>query len=245
MASDRQGGETVIASYYGYRADGIAVFYQAVGKVTDGKTFNANLIEYKGGTALGGAVMDATEAKIIGPIQAVFNTETSGNVTLPGSEPKPFSRYVYEDQRIRLNNNFQVTWINLSSASNPIKQFPMYFQVNENELVVSYNDPNDGDQCSFHGDLKPDGLGFKSSGSISCGTILGVGIPRNDRIEHLKVDEHGILTGTLHSYYNQPDSSVKTTLLGMCFVYSDAIPMPAPAMNHCGASRLGLTAAPE
>ncbi|QNN58251.1 hypothetical protein H9K76_05210 [Diaphorobacter ruginosibacter] len=92
---DRQGGETVIASYFGYRADGTAVFYQAVGKITDGKTFNANLIEYKGGTVIGGSVEDATEAKTIGPIQAVFNTDSSGSVTLPGTKPQAFIRLAH------------------------------------------------------------------------------------------------------------------------------------------------------
>lgn len=212
---DRQGGETIIASYYGYRADGTAVFYQAVGKITDGKTFNANLIEYKGGTVIGGSVKDVTEAKTIGSMQAVFNTDSSGSVTLPGEQSKAFSRYAYEDHRQRLNNDFLVTGITYSNVTEPVIRRYMTFRVDGKRLSISYHDH---DKCEFKGELIAYGGGYTSDGAIICDTdtVISALIPRYDRFENLRVDSNGVLTGIHRTGISANDLSTETQLLGTC-----------------------------
>jgi hypothetical protein len=178
-------------------------------------------------------------------MQAVFNTESSGSVTLPGSEPKAVSRFVYEDHRKRLNNTFEVMWVNVSDWSHPIKQIAMSFRVQGNELMASYVDPTYGDRCYFKGNLTSDGVGFISIGGETCDTTTGAPLTRYDRIENLKVDELGILTGTLSASYNLDDPSKKTTLLGKCVEHWDVIVGPGQTMDTCSPSQLGLTASPE
>jgi len=242
---DRQGGETVIASYYGYRSDGTAVFYQAVGKITDGKTFNAPLIEYKGGTVIGGAVKDATEAKTIGPMQAVFNTDSSGSVTLPGSESKTFTRYVYEDHRQRLNNTFQVWSISDDAYESPPIDSRLTLKLVGNQLQAL--DTRSSPDCYFLGELVADGGRFSSSGAPVCdsGIATPSPVPRFDRYENLKVDDKGVLTGVFRSG-TSPDNLVqKSILVGQCIVEDEIVTIgPAPA-RPCPPSRLGLSAMPD
>ncbi|RYF43895.1 MAG: hypothetical protein EOO27_43965, partial [Comamonadaceae bacterium] len=106
---DRQGGETIIVTYYGYRSDGSATFYQASGKVQNETTFTGNLIEYKNGPALGGPITSGEEARTVGPISLEFSTASQGSVTLPGEIKQSMSRYAFQDIRGRLFNNFRVT----------------------------------------------------------------------------------------------------------------------------------------
>lgn len=241
---DRQGGETIIASYYGYRADGTAVFYQAVGKITDGKTFNANLIEYKGGTVIGGSVKDAAEAKTLGPMQAVFNTDSSGSVTLPGEQSKAFSRYAYEDHRQRLNNDFLVTGITYSNVTEPVIRRYMTFRVDGKRLSISYHDH---DKCEFKGELIAYGGGYTSDGAIICDTdtVISALIPRYDRFENLRVDSNGVLTGIHRTGISANDLSTETQLLGTCVNPLNVISPLSQTLEACHPWQLGLTAPPK
>lgn len=51
---DSQGSALLIISYFGYRTDGSALFLQAHGPREDNGDFSADLVEYQGGTVLGG-----------------------------------------------------------------------------------------------------------------------------------------------------------------------------------------------
>ena len=79
---DRQDGNVVIATYFGYRPDGSATFYQAVGNIEDGKTFSAPLIEYKNGNPLGthSSTQSGEISQNMGDIQMVFDSEATGQV---------------------------------------------------------------------------------------------------------------------------------------------------------------------
>lgn len=243
---DRQGGETIIVSYYGYRVDGTAVFYQAVAKVTDGKTFNANLIEYKGGTVIDGAVKGATEAKVIGPIQAIFSTDTSGSVTLPGLESKAFSRYIYEDHRQRLNNTFAVLRVYYTVNLTQITNSRLTFQIDGNRLKAFYSREHEREICEFNGDIAPDGEGFSSTGVFTCEDGIATPAHNISLFKSLKVSEKGILTGILWSGPSLDRLNEKTTLTGTCISpVEDVISDHTPGIYECSPPQLGLTSKPE
>ena len=241
---DRQGGETVIASYFGYRADGAAVFYQAVGKITDGKTFNADLIEYKGGTAIGGAVKDASEATTIGKIQITLDSDTSGSVTLPGEKSAAFSRYVYEDLQQRLNNLFLVSNFNGSTHSAPEGMASLSIEALGNQLKIRISmlgKEHEGYRL-YSGDLVRKGSGFYSIGHVE-DFPANAGPPASKvamTFENLTVNDVGVLS----TNFTQSDASGswkgEGTLLGKCYAMpSDAVISTPP--EPCLAQHLGLT----
>ena len=104
---DRQGGEALVVSYYGYREDGTATFYQATGKITEGKNFSADLMEYQNGRALGGKARDGEVGRNMGKVRLTFTTSLTATITLPGEKAQSVAKYTFDDTRARLNNRFQ------------------------------------------------------------------------------------------------------------------------------------------
>lgn len=84
--------EIVVLSYYGYRADGSSVFYNAVGPINNNR-FSAPLMEYRGGTALGAGFRNGAEAGSPGTVTLDFRTGKSGTITLPGEGPKAVVKF--------------------------------------------------------------------------------------------------------------------------------------------------------
>ncbi|MDR2334478.1 MAG: hypothetical protein LBE61_13435 [Burkholderiaceae bacterium] len=195
---DRQGGRTVILSYFGYRPDGSALFLQAAGPLQNGKTLSATLLEYKDGQPLGGTPHNATEAASHGTVTVEFDTPTSGSITLPGEQKAPFARYTYEDLKRRLNNTFAVSTFWPSVRGYGLrKDATLIVTAKDGQLTMDHSsimnalNPTMVKRCIFQGDLIPSGAGFRSAGSVSC-------TPADAEFRYevldLRVDEYGMLT---------------------------------------------------
>ena len=186
---DRQDGLTVIASYYGYRSDGSATFYQAVGKITDGKTLIAELVEYKNGPSLGGKPTSGEVARTIGPMVMEFDTASSGSVTLPGEPSKRISPLVYEDHRERLNNSFRVARTEYLLGVEPANLHNLRMQIQGNDIRIETGWATVS--CSFIGPLVATGQTFSVSAEGGC---VSAGITTKRKIfEDIRVNEAGKL----------------------------------------------------
>lgn len=79
--------ESLFLTYFGYRSDGSSVKYNASGPLVN-HTFTGDLIEYQGGTVIGGAYKPASLGGTIGTVTLSFTSGTHGTLTLPGESPK-------------------------------------------------------------------------------------------------------------------------------------------------------------
>lgn len=86
--------EVLVLSYYGYRADGSSVFYNAVGPISNNR-FSAPLVEYRGGTPLGASFRNGAENGSPGTVTLDFRTGKSGTITLPGESPKAVVKFSF------------------------------------------------------------------------------------------------------------------------------------------------------
>ncbi|RYF00884.1 MAG: hypothetical protein EOO32_05900 [Comamonadaceae bacterium] len=198
---DRQGGRTLIISYFGYRADGSSMFLQASGALKDGRTFNGELTEFKNGRPLGGSQQSGAVARVVGPVSIEFETATTGLITLPGEQPQRFSRFQFEDLTVRINGGFEGQVVPSNFVVTPV---PVYLSVTTgtNELRISElirNPDGTTTSCTLKGDLEFAGDGFASNGVAFCDrphaswpdTRIGY------RITNLKVDEYGSFSARL------------------------------------------------
>ena len=241
---DRQGGETVIVSYYGYRADGSAVFYQAVGKITDGKSFSADLSEYKNGRAFTGNYQSAEYSGSVGTIKVVFDTAESGAITLPGTYAKPISRYSFEDTSRRLlASHFDYISIARKGPLAAKNSGYLYFSIEGNELLM-FENSNSGLKCQYSGGtFEQKGDSFRSRGVVSCqgGKVPMTNIPY--RLDQLKVDEIGVLTGNIY-IDDAPVELQHRILVGECITGprpgDDVIATNTPP-DRCSPKDLGMT----
>lgn len=194
---DRQGGETLIITYFGYRPDGSATFLQASGKLIDGREFAGDLIEYKNGRAMGGASRDGEVSHVAGSVSISFDSATSGTITLPGEAPQGFSRYQFEDHLARLNHRHEYRrflWNSrhFSESTSTIRASAAQFSMDETSV---------GDKCQYTGDLRATGDSFASKGAVVCTRASpDLGGPNRYELFDLKIDERGMLSGQLHLY---------------------------------------------
>lgn len=87
--------DTMVLSYYGYRADGSSVFYLASGAYANNQ-FNAQLMEYQGGVPIGSNTpKNATTKGSPGTINIAFTSGTQGTVTFPGETPKAVTKFSF------------------------------------------------------------------------------------------------------------------------------------------------------
>lgn len=244
---DRQGGETIIVTYYGYRSDGSATFYQASGKVQNENTFTGNLIEYKNGPALGGPVRSGEEARTVGPITLEFTSAAQGSVTLPGETKQSVSRYAFEDHRARLFNSFRAT--STPGAVDSYIWATSYLRFSPlGESGVSVIEvAADGQSCTYEGMMERHGDGFSISGRRPCADTSNVQ-QTVFRFENLKVDENGILSGRFFSGplfssgYEMLEKKNWQILFGVC-VKSGLATIPGNVGNRCEPTQLGIKAA--
>lgn len=188
---DRQGGETLIITYFGYRPDGSATFMQASGKLLDGREFRGDLVEYRNGRALGSGPRDGEVSQVIGPVSITFETATSGTIILPGEGPQSFTRYQFEEHTARLNTRHEYRRYVFNSrhykdVTAIIRTSAGQFQMDEKL--------SDG-TCSYTGDLRPTGESFTSKGSVACtfANPSEVSPVRYEMVD-IKVDEHGMFS---------------------------------------------------
>lgn len=190
---DRQGGSTLILTYFGYRADGSSLFLQAAGTLKDGKQFDGMLTEYRNGRALGGQARDGELAQEAGPVRIVFDSSTTATITLPGEAPQRLQRFQFEDLKRRLNFTFVHT---VAYEFSNITPGTITIKADGNTLTMSQKTGGSG-SCEYVGDLKYAGDGFHSKGTAECdwGTNISHFIYE---ARHLKVDEFGTLSARIY-----------------------------------------------
>ena len=239
---DRQDGDRIIVTYFGYRADGSATFLQAGGHIEDdGKTFSAELNEYKNGRAMGGEARTGELAKMVGNVRMEFNTSTAGSITLPGEEKRSISRIAFNEHRNRLNNQFFVMRVRFDDHQVTSDQAWLKFTMNGAQMQFTLSSSQSNDTCTFQGDLNPAGDGFTSTGVYRCGEdIIATPAPQFYRLDELKVDPSGFLSGMLYissrSDISQPTS---TKLFGTCYRVPDAVILGVPGQgDRCSAAQL-------
>lgn len=227
---DRQNGNLLVISYFGYRFDGSATFSQAVGNVAaDERTFSAELKEYKNGPALGGAISSGELAKVIGTVKMEFDTSTSGSIQFPGEQSQSISRFTFDDHRNRLNHPFRTTMVALSEYETVSTHKYLTFKQSADQLEFEVQDLNGPDaSCVFKGDLLPRGDGFTSIGSYAC--VNPVPSPGAFyRLESLKVDSWGFLSGTLYTSAKQDLSNPYVRkFFGICVNQNVDVSLPPP-----------------
>lgn len=230
---DRQNGTTLIVTYFGYRVDGTSMFLQASGQLQNGKTFTADLIEYKNGRPLGGNPQSGEVAHVIGPVTIDFLSTTRGTVTLPGEAPQPVSRFQFEDHKARLFHGFRYAAVDsfaaLSVGYISFKQ--------DGDGVVIREQTSVGEVCTYAGNLLRAGGGFRSEGNAVCDGISAA--VTGYRIEDLSVDSYGMLSGRMYRSAGETSYSQVRSLTGVCSKPGAVFITPV----RCRPEELGVSAA--
>lgn len=238
---DRQGGELLILTYFGYRPDGSATFMQASGKLTDGMLFSGDLIEYKNGRAIDGEARDGEVAQVIGTISIKFDSTSSGTVTLPRQAPQRFSRYVFEDHLARLNGRFHYQMQRREHGT--AAQTQAIFRAAPGQLSITLLDESG---CIYKGDLRPTGDTFSSKGEWLCSSVYALTMPPTvDEIIDIKVDENGMFTARAYKYWlNGANAATKNDgmvlLEGKCVLPKNDGQL-AFAASRCGPGDLNIS----
>lgn len=235
---DRQGGETVVVSYYGYRDDGSATFYQASGKITDGKNFSADLLEYQNGRALGGRARDGEVARNLGKVRLTFTTSSTATITLPGEKAQNVSRNVFEDTRARLNNRFQAVMYESSYGITDTLKGLLNVKVFGDDFSAVLQYDGSKEYCVFSGKLVPSGSSFRVTNGNRVCTGESAATPTPYGFVDLSVNESGVLSAR---------GSYGDVLSGVC-VRASGSTVATPTWNQtnrCTADDLGLSANPN
>ena len=187
---DQQQGNLMLFTYMGYRADGSPLFLQAGGEQANG-TFEGDLVEFRGGTVLGGAYRNAQAAGSVGRMKIVFDSPTSGTLTLPGEAPRRVSRVVYENNVSRFNRDFLT---NMNYPGNAVSEFQsLRMTARDGVLTMEIRETKGAyGGCKFTGPYSIAGSGIVSTGSFNCASSAGT-----YRTEELVVDAQGLLRGRI------------------------------------------------
>lgn len=238
---DRQSGQTIVLSYFGYREDGSSMFLQAGGKMKDGKTFTGDLVEYKNGIALGGSAKNAELAKNYGAVTVTFDSTVTGTITLPGEKQASFTRFTYEDLEKRLSHEFNVIYTPLLGKNGAQFVGDLKLTAKDGTLKAEFSMITNPDKpyypsvCTYEGDLTPAGTSFRSVGTRSC---VDDPNPTKFRFEDLTISEYG--TVSARTYLTTPrQGEVAQLINGMC-LSADPVVI---ARTYCTPKELGLTAA--
>lgn len=114
--------EIVFMTYFGYRSDGSSLKYNAIGPLIN-NNFTADLVEYQGGTVIGGMYQPASMNGTIGPVTLSFTSGTHGTITLPGDTPRAISKnsFGYSDGPDGLLGKWLITYDVLSYPNSAIR----------------------------------------------------------------------------------------------------------------------------
>ena len=239
---ERQGGETVILSYYGYRPDGSATFYQASGKIAKQETFTADLVEYKNGPALGGPIRSGEVSQVVGSILVKFHTTSSATITLPGEPEQSISRFDYEDFRSRFEGNeFSVALFGKDSFRGKSLPATMRFTIEGDTMAAWFTTPT-GENCLYSGSFTKSGVTFFSEGRLSaCQTLFAS--PNSEsylRFEELAVSDNGSLTGKFAVGDPEVGPLDEIKIFGQCYYKPPVLTIGLKSVP-CTPGRLGLS----
>lgn len=221
---ERQGGEIIILSYYGYRKDGSATFYQASGKLANQATFTADLFEYKNGPALGGPVQSGEISQKVGTVNIKFDTSQSGTIQFPGESEIAISRFVYADTERRLSNQFSVSFFGKDNYWGHPFSAKLTLSSTGKGLDAALASPS-GVFCEYSGSLEREGSAFNSVGQITpCDQFFGTPNPLTyGRFMNLKVSDDGMLSGVYRSGPDENGPFRDYHVVGLCYGIEGAV----------------------
>ncbi len=208
---DTQAGRTMAVSYLGYRADGSSFFLQAAGiRPNTSSTFDGTLSEFRNGPVIGGGAGQGETAATAGPVKIVFDTPTTGTVTLPGDVPRRISRYQYEDPAVRLTRDSIAadTFAGATQSSRTPHKIDM--KLENGQLSMKIETSAERRNCIYTGNIQPAGSGVSSDGTYLCTKDDGTQETGAYRAEHFMMQADGIFRGTLWR------DGASTDLLGYC-----------------------------
>lgn len=221
---DTQGSDVLIVSYFGYRADGSALFLQASGPRAADGSFEADLVEYRNGTVLGGAHQDGEQAQVVGRVQAVFDAPTAGSITLPGEQPRRVTRFQYVDNAPWFNQSFSADKYGPYAWSTKA-QFTMaardgVFTMAETETMNRTDGSTYSRTCQYEGSYTPAGTGLRSAGTVQCEGASATSY----RAEALELTRDGFFSGRI--YVGNSDTPM--TYQGYCRYTGPVFPTAPP-----------------
>jgi hypothetical protein len=88
-------GNTLVLTYFGYTESGESVFYQASGPVAE-NAFQGELLEFVGGTVIGGDYRPAVLSGTAGQVTLTFTSSSTGTIQLPGEPVYDVSLFVFD-----------------------------------------------------------------------------------------------------------------------------------------------------
>ncbi|GKS85709.1 hypothetical protein AVMA1855_16175 [Acidovorax sp. SUPP1855] len=222
---DTQAGRAMAVSYLGYRANGSSFFLQAAGTRPErSSTFEGTLNEFRNGPVIGGGAGHGETAATAGPVKIVFDTPTSGTVTLPGDTPRRISRYQYEDPSGRLMSHSigAESFAALAEGST----IPLWIDVEKLQdgqfsmRTESFPARLGSPKCTYTGSAQPAGAGVSSEGTYTCTKKDGTQTTGAYRAEHFVMQADGLFRGTLWQ------GSERVDLFGACMAGSGFMDWP-------------------
>lgn len=203
-------GDTLILSFYGYRADGTATFYLASGKFTkDG--FVAPLMEYRDGTAFGQPLKDGREIGSAGEVRVQFSESARGTITLPGEEPKAISRFVFADVSNKFQGRtFSGSAVNAADETDRRDVTINFWSVQNGNFGLTLSAISQGGRCTLTGTYEQRGNSLDASGTYVCNQTEDGTFSATD----VAVDAFGNLRGRIVSTTNATREIYTDYLIG-------------------------------
>ena len=161
-------GDTLVMSYYGYRADGAATFYLGSGKLSS-NGFAATLMEYANGPVIGKPFQSGVELGSAGTVQITFKDSTHGTIVLPGEQPKEISRFVFTDASVRLHDRYFGGFRVADDGSAERHAVTFHFtEAREGRFGLLIVGVGDNGSCKFTGAYESRGVSVSASGAYEC-----------------------------------------------------------------------------
>lgn len=215
---DRQGGNKVIATYFGYKPTGEAIFYQAVGLIDADSTFAADLVEYKNGTVIGGSPRAGEFSSNVGQVIMTFSSPLEGTIKLPGEVEKKISPLIYEDKRSEANSTYR----GLLIGKNGQAIFNLRFTQVDEDIQIELG--KEGYSCKYRGHLNVNGLLLNASTEGGC---VGPSINLfNKKFDDIKINEDGTISLKIDDVIQSPSSGrdiSNGTFIGKCIMPIESI----------------------
>jgi hypothetical protein len=215
---------TLVFTYYGYKFGGAPTFFLASGPLTDAGSFEAQLMEYQGGTTLGGPQQDAVAKNSAGLVSVRFVSPTAGLITFPGEPEKSISRFSFADTSVRLKSgNFDGVTYGISSSPDSTK---FTFSLSNGSLTLTRAATIAG-TCTFNGTYTLAGTALQSSGTYSCSDATN----GTYRADGLQVDENGLYSAAFYRKKTGTTAEIKEVHAGSSALAPAALITTLPRMR--------------
>lgn len=208
---DEQGGNVVIATYFGYRTDGSALFLQASGPIVNDE-FTGALSEYQNGPSLGGEVKSGELLSVVGNIRIIFSSPTTAKISLPGEEEKVIRRLQFEDSTPRFAIFNGASTAGDSSIVTPTR-FVFRLSGGNFHLTATTYAPSPQSECIYSGSYSLSGKGIYSQGNATCTYESRPASVFNYKTGLLTVSKSGVYNG---DFFQEGTDYLQSSHIGIC-----------------------------